>query len=141
MNELRPVVFFYGSFMNRAVCATAGAELAASEVARLPGFDIRVGPLATLVRSDERCVYGLLARMSHAELGRLYAMPWVGSYLHEAVLVETTDGHLRPALVYIKHDMVAAAPTAEYVDRIVAPARFHGFPAWYVARLESFRPR
>ena len=93
------------------------------------------------MRSDERCVYGLLARMSHAELGRLYAMPWVGSYLPEAAVVETAEGGMRPALVYIKHEMAAAAPTAEYVDRIVAPARFHGFPPWYVARLELFRPR
>ena len=27
----------------------------------------------------------------------------------------------------------------DYLDRILGPARDHGFPQWYIDRLESFR--
>jgi hypothetical protein len=29
---------------------------------------------------------------------------------------------------------------SDYIDRIAGPAREYGFPAWYVERLENFRP-
>jgi hypothetical protein len=132
-------VFFYGTFVNPEVCARANAELRDAELARLAGFDIQVGPLANLVRSDQHLVYGIIARMSHAELGRLYGMDWVGTYLPEAVLVETRGGRLVSALTYIKPDMRPEPPADDYVDRIVGPGRRYGFPPWYLERLESFR--
>lgn len=134
-------VFFYGTFINPDVCARAGATLRDVEVARLTGFDIRIGPLANLVRSDQHTVYGVIARMTHAELGRLYTMDWVGTYLPEAVLVDTRDGRLLPALTYIKPDMAPAPPADDYVDRIVGPGQQYGFPRWYLERLDSSRAR
>jgi hypothetical protein len=101
-----------------------------------------VAPLANLVRSDQHRVYGILAMLTHAELARLYAYAESelgGTYLPEAVLVETLAGTLRPALTYIAPRLEPAPPEADYLDRIVRPARALGFPDWYVARLESFR--
>ena len=40
----------------------------------------------------------------------------------------------------ISHDMQPGPATNDYVDRIVNPTRQYGFPDWYMARLESFRP-
>jgi hypothetical protein len=37
--------------------------------------------------------------------------------------------------------MQARAADADYVARIVAPARQFGFPSWYVERLASFAPK
>src|SRR5581483_11204556 len=133
--------FFYGSFINLDVLRQAGYVPEQFEVARLSGFDIRIGPLANLVRSDGRRVYGIVAAATHEELRRLYSQDWVGTYFPEAVLVETPDGKWRPALCYIAPEQEARPPAADYVDRIVGPARQHGFPAWYIDRLESFRPR
>jgi hypothetical protein len=59
-------------------------------VARLYGFDLRIEPLANLVRSEGQCVWGIVAAATHEPLRRLSAQDWV---------------------------------------------------EWYVARLESFRPR
>ncbi|MGH7629039.1 MAG: gamma-glutamylcyclotransferase family protein [Gemmatimonadales bacterium] len=143
MSETAVWVFFYGSYMNASVLAEAGWEARSFTVARLPGFDIQIGPLANLVRSDRHSVYGLLARATHVELERLYthaAEVLGGRYLPEAVLVQLADGALRPALCYIAPDRVPAQAHAAYIDRIVAPARAHGFPDWYILRLESFRP-
>jgi hypothetical protein len=135
--------FFYGSYMNPAVLAESGILPDRFVVARLPGYDIRIEPRANLVRAPGREVHGVLAAATHAELARLYAhaQDVLGeTYLPHPVLVETDEG-TRPALCYLSPSMAPRAAEAAYVDRILAPARHFGFPAEYIARLESFRPR
>ena len=139
MPEPKVWVFFYGSFINRDVLANGGFVPERVEVVRLGGFDIRMQPLANLVRSSERCVYGIACEATHAQLERLYDQEWVRSYKPEAVLVETADGRLLPALCYISAQPAAGSPKSDYVDRIAAPGRAYGFPDWYLARLQSFR--
>ena len=65
--------FWYGSYMNPAVLAEVNLRPVSFDVARLDGFDIRIEPLANLVRSDGSAVYGVLAQATHEELDRLYA--------------------------------------------------------------------
>jgi hypothetical protein len=36
--------------------------------------------------------------------------------------------------------MRLAPPASDYVARIAEPARWLGFPDWYVARIEAFAP-
>jgi hypothetical protein len=141
MAEPKVWVFFYGSFINLDVLRGAGLVPDRVEVARLGGFDIVIRPLANLVRSDQHSVYGILVTATHSELGRLYDYArdkLGGTYLPEAVLVET-NGTWRPALCYISPQMEPGMSSNDYIDRIVVPARQHGFPAWYLARLEAFR--
>jgi len=135
--------FFYGSYINLNVLREVNYVPEKWEVGRLDGFDIRIQPRANLVRSDEHSVYGILATGTHAELGRLYAhaKDVLGEiYLPEAVLVEARDGKWKPAMCYICPAMATRPAAKDYVDRIVAPAREYGFPAWYIQRLESFLP-
>ena len=133
-------VFFYGSFMNREVLARSAVAPERLEAARLWGHDIRIAPLANLVRSDERCVYGVLCELTHAELDRLFGEARFGTYRPQAVLVETSRGGLVPALCYVAPAAAAEPAAADYLDRIVVAGRQQEFPDWYVARLESFRP-
>lgn len=135
-------VFFYGSYMNRAVLAEAGLELDGAEPARLAGWDIVIRPRANLVRAETATVHGVLLRATHDELVRLYAhaRDVLGEvYLPEAVIVETRAGTWRAALCYVSHDMEHAPADPAYVDRIVDAACEHGLPAAYVSRLEAFR--
>ena len=134
--------FFYGSYINFDVLQEVELVPEHYEVARLSGFDIRIQPLANLVRSDRHCVYGIVATATHDELERLYQHAehvLGGVYLPEAVLPETTDGNLRPALCYMAPTMESSPAKNDYIDRIVTPAKEYGFPAWYIERLESFR--
>ncbi|HJS59465.1 MAG TPA: gamma-glutamylcyclotransferase family protein [Vicinamibacteria bacterium] len=143
MSEARVRVFFYGSYMNPSVLREVDLAPEAFEVARLDGYDIRVAPRANLVPSSERCVYGVLAEATHAELNRLYthAKDVLGeTYVPHPVLVQTKEGAWVPALCYIAPAMVDRAPDPAYVDRILQPARALGFPEWYIRRLESERP-
>ena len=135
--------FFYGSYMNFEVLKEVDLVPEHFEVARLSGFDIQIRPLANLVRSDQNCAYGIVATATHEELRRLYTHAedvLGGIYLPEAVLVETGDGKWRPALCYIAPSMEPKPADDDYVDRIVKSARAFEFPAWYIERLESFRP-
>jgi hypothetical protein len=142
MPESAVQVFFYGSYMNRAVLAEVGISPTTWEPASLPGFDIRIAPRANLIRAPGQVVFGVLATATHAELERLYAhaRAVLGEvYLPEAVLAHTEGGGWRPALCYIAPHMVERPAESAYVERILQPARELGFPAWYIAHLESFR--
>ena len=142
MSEPKVCTFFYGSYINFDVLRSVDYVPEHWEVARLSGFDVRIRPLANLVRSQRHCAYGILATATHAELARLYthARDVLGEvYLPEAVLVETLDGKWRPALCYLCPHMEPRPAANDYVDRIAGPARAHGFPEWYVQRIERFR--
>lgn len=139
MDEAKIKVFFYGSFIDTRVLAEVDLVPSGVEVARLSGFDIRIEPLANLVRSDRDSVYGIVCQATHAELERLYGRDWVAAYRPEAVIVETLGGSLIPALCYIALSSRPFPAEGDYLDRIVGPARTLGFPEWYIARLEEFR--
>jgi hypothetical protein len=137
-------VFFYGSYMSLDVLKGVGLVPDRVEVARLPGFEISIRPLANLVRSDRDAVYGILASATHRELERLYAHArdvLGGTYLPYPVVAHTLDGKLVPALCYIASSLEGGHADDEYVERILKPAREYNFPAWYIQRLESFRGR
>ena len=134
---------FYGSFINPEVLAKQDVRPDAFEVAVLHGFEITIQPLANLARTGRDCTYGVIARVTHQQLHRLYQYATDelgGVYLPEAVLVETHEAKWLPALVYIAPALKPSPASNEYIDRIVEPAREYGFPVWYVKRLESFRP-
>lgn len=142
MDKLKVWTFFYGSYLNFDVLQEVDLLPEAWEVARLPGFEIRIAPRANLVPSDTSVVFGIVAAATHEELTRLYdhAQHVLGElYLPQAVL-ETNVGAWRPALCYICPQMEPHPAEAAYVERILAPARRYGLPRWYLERLESFLP-
>jgi hypothetical protein len=142
MDEPKVWTFFYGSYMNPAVLREVDLVPERFDVARLDGYDIRIAPRANLVPSSRHSVYGVLAQATHAELARLYAhaQEVLGeTYLPHPVLTETLAGDWRPALCYMAPTMTPRRPDPAYVDRIIGPAIEFGFPAWYIARLESER--
>lgn len=137
-------VFFYGSYMNRGVLAEARLTPHSWDVATLAGFDIDIRPRANLVRAPGIAVWGMLATATHVELERLYthSREVLGEiYLPHPVLVEMASGGHRPALCYICPAMVSRPAASDYLDRILAPAREHGFPADYLNRIERYRHR
>jgi hypothetical protein len=143
MTEPHVWVFFYGSYMNLRVLKEVAIVPPQWEVARLPGYDIVIAPRANLVRAEQHAAYGIVALTTHSELTRLYAhaKDVLGEiYLPEAVLVQTLDGKWMPAMTYLCPEMRPGPVEAAYVERIAAPARELGFPAWYLARIERFRP-
>jgi hypothetical protein len=143
MADTRVWAFFYGSYMNPDVLREVNLVPVEWEVARLQGFDISIRPRANLVRSDQHCVYGVVATATHAELVRLYAhaKDVLGeAYVPYPVCVETLDGKSRPALCYMAPEMADRPAELGYLELIFGPAREFGLPRWYIERLERFRP-
>lgn len=142
--EPRVWVFFYGSYINFDVLKEVGLVPGEWEVARLPGFDLRIAPRANLIRSERDTVWGINATATHGELERLYTAHAKGvlgeTYLPEAAISSTKDGKLRPVMTYICPDMIARPAEGAYVERIATPARKFGFPRWYLERIEAFKP-
>lgn len=143
MDASKVTTFFYGSYMNPAVLREFDMVPDRIEVARLPGFDIVIRPLANLVPSDGDTVYGVVVNPTHAELDHLYSHArdvLGGTYLPQAVLVYTQSRTAEAALCYIAPELSGAPASADYVEKITRPARAYGFPDWYIGRLESFLP-
>lgn len=144
MTEPKVWVFFYGSYINFDVLKKVNLVPERWEVAKLAGFDLEIKPRANLVRSDRHTVYGIIATATHAELERLYKDHAHGilgeTYLPKAVMVETSDGKLKPVMTYICPHMEPRPADPAYVNRIYNPARAFGFPEWYLERIARFRP-
>jgi hypothetical protein len=143
MAPIRIWAFFYGSNINLDILKRVGYIPQQVEVATLDGYDIRIDPLANLVRSEAQCVYGILADATHGDLARLYGDYVQGelgvTYLPEAVNCRRMDGSIRPALCYIATPTKTASATNAYLDSIIVPAREFAFPDWYIQRLEQYR--
>jgi catechol 2,3-dioxygenase-like lactoylglutathione lyase family enzyme len=137
----RPVwVFFYGSFMSPEVLAKAGVRPTDLQKARLDGWQLTIAPRATLLPAANASVYGILARLTHGELDRLYTKDFFGfgTYLPEAVLVMRDAGSPLAAISYVAWQLEGGKPTREYVDKILSVARQYSFPDDYVRHIESF---
>jgi AIG2-like family len=133
-------VFFYGSFISRAVLDEHGFTAQTLEVARLDGFDIQMVPLATLVRSPGSVVFGALVTAESESVERLYAEPWMAAYRPEQVSVRPSSDAALEAACYIAPAEPTGRPEAEYVRRIVNAGRELGFPEAYLRRLEAQLP-
>ena len=135
----RIAAFFYGSFMRREIMALAGFQPTTIEVVELRGHDIDFDPHANVFRSDQHSICGILVYPSHEELNKMYARDGVGVFLPEAVIVETKDNRFLPAMCYMPPKRGTQPADFAYVDRIIEAAQEHGFPSWYVNRLENLR--
>jgi len=135
----RIAAFFYGSFIRKDIMALGGFYPDRIEVAKLNGYDIAFDPHANVFRCDQRAIYGVLVYPSHEELNKLYSRDGVGTFLPEAVVVETMDHQLTPAMCYMPPARGAKPADVAYVDQLIAAGIDHGFPAWYVHRLKELR--
>jgi hypothetical protein len=107
---------------------------------KLDGWDIVIEPRATLKPSDECCVYGMLAKVSHADLDKLYAKDWFGfgAYLPEAVDIAIAKGKFVPAMCYVAWEMKRGEATREYIEKIIEIAEKFEFPRWYINKVKEF---
>lgn len=109
------------------------------EVAKLNGYDITFDPHANIFRSNQHAVCGVLVYPTHDELNKLYSRDGVGVFLPEAVIVETNDNRMLPAMCYMPPKLNSDPADIVYIGHILKAAREHGFPPWYLNRLEEFR--
>jgi hypothetical protein len=133
MAPRRIAVFFYGLFMDADLLRAKGASPANIRPASAPGFALRIGQRATLLRDPNSRAYGILMDITHDEIDQLYSDASVRAYRPEAVLTELNDGSLLPALCF--NLLVPPAPdeaNLEYAAKLRDLAHHLGLPARYI---------
>lgn len=138
----KPYAFFYGGYMSEAVLRAAGTSPENGEAGYVEGLTLTVGPIANLEEKEGSRVYGLLARLDHGDLDKLYGGDPVALkgavYLPEAVLVQTLDGSTVPALTYICAALPAGTPEPAYIETLLTAAESLRLPEGYLAHIRSF---
>ena len=140
----KPYAFFYGGYMDPETLRAAGTTPENCEAGFVEGLTLTVGPLANLEEKEGSRAYGLLARLGHDDLDKLYggdpaALKGI-AYLPEAVLVHTDDGRAVPAMTYVCSKLSGETPDAAYVERLVVAAESIGLPTDCIDHIRSFAP-
>ncbi len=135
MATVSPKIFFYGSFMDLEVLRTLGVVPRTFETAELKHWNISFRPLATLVRSEENSVYGIVAEMSRTDVETLYSRDDMKHYRAIDVTVETERDKHVPVQCYISKRGTGQKPSVEYLQRVIHAAENLGFPPAYLAKL------
>ena len=129
-------VFFYGLFMDAEALRSKGAHPANVRPAAVPGYTIRIGKRATLVREPGSSAYGVLMDLPPSEIDALYSGPGLDAYRPEAVVALTPGRERIPALCF---NLVAPPSPAEvnqeYADQLRELAHRLGLPPDYVDRI------
>ncbi len=95
----------------------------------MEGFELRLGERATLVPAKDGRVYGMVMRLTHAEIDQLYSEPSVAAYRPEPVVAKLDDDAAEPALCFnlpTPTDQVSGDP--QYAAALQAVARKMGLP-------------
>lgn len=133
MGARRIEVFFYGLFMDVDLLRTKGVYPTNIRPASVPGFALRIGQRATLLRNPNGLAHGILMELTHAEIDQLYAEPTVQAYRPEAVLCELNDGSRIPALCFnLIEPPGPEEANSEYAAKLRGLATRLGLPSDYV---------
>jgi hypothetical protein len=136
MDHRRLDVFFYGLFMDHQVLESKGIQPVDVRVAAVPGFRLWIGARAALDPDPAGEVHGVLMKLSHVDLEKLYSEPGVQAYRPEAVLAVTRNGATVAALCYnLPEPPAPDEHSAEYAAKLRALAQRIGLPSDYVASL------
>jgi hypothetical protein len=136
MATRRVDVFFYGLFMDHRLLEGKGIQPGDVRVAAVSGFRLRIGARAALAPAPAEEVYGVLMKLSHAELDSLYAEPSVQAYRPEPVLAVDRNGVTVAALCYnLPEPPAPDERNSEYAAKLRALAKRIGLPSDYVSSI------
>jgi hypothetical protein len=136
MNQRLLDVFFYGLFMDPQLLRDKGVHPTDIRLAAVRGFALRIGARAALVPESAGVTQGVVMKLTHADLQRLYSEPSVAAYKPEPVLAALQDGDTVAALCF----NLPEAPSidernSEYAAKLRVVAQRVGLPDNYVTSI------
>ena len=136
MDQRRLDVFFYGLFMDHQLLDGKGIRPVDIRLAAVPGFVLRIGTRAALVPTPAGEVHGVLMKLSHTDIEKLYSEPSVQAYRPEPVLAVARNGATVAALCYnLPEPPSPDERNAEYASKLRSLAQRIGLPNDYVASI------
>ena len=135
--------FAYGSNLDPEQMQWRCPDAIALGAARLDDWAWRIGGrgYATVSPAEGHCVWGSIWNLSDEDLRRLDRYEGVagGLYRREPILVIADDQPIE-TLIYIENYDDVGSPRPEYLERIIAGARWFDLPVDWIAELESIEP-
>jgi hypothetical protein len=136
MAARRLEIFFYGLFMDPQLLEAKGIQPVDVRVAVVPGFELRIGARAALVPSPGGEVYGVLMKLSHGDLEKLYSEPSVQAYRPEPVLARAWNGPTVAALCYnLPEPPRPGESNPDYAAKLQVVAHRMALPEAYVTSI------
>ncbi|KAA3633383.1 MAG: gamma-glutamylcyclotransferase [Proteobacteria bacterium] len=130
--------FFYGLFMDRDLLKDKGLCPVGGEIARVTGYGLRIGERATLERSANERVFGVVIRLSRDELQRLYCAEEVVDYIPRQLLATGMCGNPIDVVSYVLPVERASGRNSEYAKALARVARKVELPLEYINEIESW---
>ena len=85
-------VFFYGLYMDEEILKSKNIPIRNQRSGYIKNYALRVGNLATLVRSENSRAYGMVYAITQDEVYSLYEGVGLDAYVTEALLCTFSDG-------------------------------------------------
>ena len=131
-------VFFYGLFMDRELLQDKGFHPANVQLAKLPGFQLRIGERATLIESSKSCCYGTVMDLDQSELNKLYAGDGVEDYDPIKVEALSLNGDTLESVSYTLSIDKLSGSNSEYAKKLALVARKLELPRDYIDEIEQW---
>jgi Gamma-glutamyl cyclotransferase, AIG2-like len=129
-------VFFYGLFMDQKLLSDKGAQATDIRIAAVPGFILRIGERAALVPDSSGIVHGVVMKLSHVDIERLYSEPSLLAYRPEPVMATLQSGATVAALCFnLPQAPSPSERNPEYAAKLRTLAQHVGLPSSYVASI------
>ena len=78
--------------MDEDILKSKGIVIRNKRSAYVDGYALRIGNLATLMRSEDSRAYGMVYKMTYKEIYSLYEGAGLDTYITEALLCTLSDG-------------------------------------------------
>ena len=122
-------VFFYGLYMDPEVLDTKGVEPRKPRKGMVKGYCLRVGKMATLLKTPNSEAHGMVYSLTHDEINKLYRGAGLDAYVAEALLVQLEDNEQVAALCCnLLVPPGAGEENPEYVTRLIQCMNKLGLP-------------
>jgi len=91
-------VFFYGLYMDEEILKSKDVNPRNKRAAIAPGYQLRVGKMATLLRDNNAQAFGMVYSLTHAEITALYEGSGLTAYVPESIVIQTKENQTISAL-------------------------------------------
>ena len=85
-------VFFYGLYMDEEILKSKNIPIRNQRSGYIDNYALRIGNLATLMRTENSRAYGMVYSMTQKEIYSLYDGAGLDEYVTEALLCILSDG-------------------------------------------------
>lgn len=111
-------VFFYGLYMDEEILKSKGVEPRNPRAAKLDGYKLRVGKMATLLREKNEEAFGMVYSLTHDEINKLYKESGLTDYVPEAINVLTENSFFSALCCNLLNPPLAEDSNDEYFKKL-----------------------